>query len=132
MKRTRASKKEREVGRVYCVECGEIDEPHKHCASDNCIRWTDGVNLKCDDCLLSESQSSPQKTRTKMKKFNGKKIYTVCLWTRLEKYVKVEAESAEQAVELAVESDDNHFSICNYCNNEQELTERTGEGMVID
>ncbi|MBX9667312.1 MAG: hypothetical protein K2X93_06820 [Candidatus Obscuribacterales bacterium] len=45
------------------------------------------------------------------------------IWARLEKYIEVEADSEEEAAQIALESDENEFSICHQCSDNHELAE---------
>lgn len=58
--------------------------------------------------------------------------YTVCLGVYAEKYITVEAESEKEAKTLAEESEENDFSLCNYCSQQFELAECTGTAISCE
>lgn len=58
--------------------------------------------------------------------------YTVCVAVYAERYIEVEADSEEEAKEKAEESEENSFSLCNYCSQTMELADASGSAIAVD
>lgn len=56
-----------------------------------------------------------------------KKKYRVTLIGYVEKSIVVEARNKREAEELAINSDENHFSLCNQCTDSQELSDTSAD-----
>lgn len=59
------------------------------------------------------------------------KEHTVCLRVWAEKYVKVKAETPDDAIQKADESEDNQFSLCNYCSDRFELSDISSQNSIV-
>lgn len=58
--------------------------------------------------------------------------YTVCVAVYAEKYITLEAANEEEAKELAEESEENSFSLCNHCSNHFELANGAGDAISVE